>query len=59
VLDIDPTRIGAGEISQEFFVRGRVRERITRQQCEEGLEARSKACLGGAPSVLLGVPSVD
>jgi hypothetical protein len=59
VLDVDAARIGAGKISNQFFVRRRTLKRIFRDDVEKSLRLRSKVCRCDLAGVLLCLPGVD
>lgn len=55
VLDVDAPGICAGEVSDEFFIRRRVMERVFFKDFEEGFGLRLEPCGGELEGVLSGV----
>ena len=59
VLNVDATRIRAGEVSDEFLVWRRTLKRIFRDYVKKPLRLRFKVCRSDLAGVFLGLPGVD
>ncbi len=59
VLDVAATRIGAGKISHQFFVRRRTLKRIFRDDVEKSLRLRLKVCRCDLAGILLCLPGIN